>query len=235
MGDVRDGHDQAVPPGGQGLHEDGVVKVPCVRAIDGHQRQAAQVPPGGQILYPDPIRQPLGIGHRFGRKDIGEAGGIRDREHLLRRISPRTENTLDDPLGLCPPLRERENPRGDHLPLPNLRSAPAPQTQDLEARVAGLHERPRCIPPIDTDHALPAPSQHRLDLSLLPATPAAQGDPNAVTVEDAVELLGGQVDVVAAARVDQKESEPGAVSAHHTFDGLAQGVLRKGRRGRVAT
>ena len=223
VGYIGDGHGELPPPGAR-VAVDRVVEVLRVHPVDGHQGEVAEVGPAvGDIR--DPEREPLRLGERILRPDVGDPVGT-DGD-LRRHAGPfGVPQALDDAPGplVVPALSGRGLGELDHhhLPIPPL----SVRDRDVVGKVpvVGRHER-------HASRAKEAPDHHlvvALDyLEHHPSVPGAQpaaappgephlaGDP--VSVHEAPHLAGREEQVVAPV-VPGEEPVPVAVGDHPPFD-----------------
>ena len=96
MGHVRDGDHQPVAVADAG-HVHGVVEVPRILAVDGDERQLAQIAAAGRVLRPDVVGHALRSQQGGGIELVGEAFRIGGGEDLEPRIAARAEVADDLP------------------------------------------------------------------------------------------------------------------------------------------
>ena len=198
--DVGDA-DQELPALGGRLAVDGVVEVPGIGPVDGHQWELAQVGPPRLGSLRDLLRQGRDlrqdIGRPIHRQVVGADGDIRlhPRGHVVAQDLDDAPDGLGPFGGLVGDLR--------HHDLPRLGLADQVAGDDdlvSQALVVGHHEPDAALLVEAPDHAVGLALQNFDDPSLQAPAPVPPCDPHhhAVAMEEAAHFLRIEIQVVAA-------------------------------------
>ncbi len=219
VADIGDRHDQA-EAGTLGFAVDGVVEIPGVLAIDGHQGQLAQVYPVGDFRCTHLQRHLAGFVQRRFRPLIGNAVAVDRRFHHQRRRQPVTEHG-DHPAQRRPVGIGRFGNLAHHqLPVAGITAGVGGNHHVLgDAAVIRINQADATAFAVDADQAIGAPLQHLDDHAFLAAAAIQPGDADhdPVAMQHAAHLVGRQEDVVATG-IRAQEAETVFLAEHAAGD-----------------
>ena len=195
MGHVRDGDHQTVAAGRAG-DVDGVVEVPRVLAVDGHQGQVSEIAPPGDVVRRDVVGHALGRDQRRRLELVREPLRVGGGEDLEARIARRPEHR--DDLAFQRALEVAVQPDLHHLAVVRPRVA---GHGDVSGQVPVVRNHPGRLPLglVDAEDEL-SPLLDDLDHLGRQATVATADHPCAdhVAVEGTLGVLRGYEEVVLA-------------------------------------
>ena len=205
MRDVRDGDHQAVAAG-RPRDVDGVVEIARVLAVDGHERQVAQVAPAGDLVGVDMVRDALGGDQRRRVELVRESFRVRGGEDLEAGIAAVAQD--GDDLALQRPLDFPVEPDLDHVAVARAGMA---RNRDVACQIAVVGDHPLrfSLRLVDPERELAPPLDDLDHLAREPPVAAAHGPrPHHVPVERALgELRRHEEIVLAAAVAEQRRDE----------------------------
>ena len=213
--DVRDGHHQAVAAG-RARDVDGVVEIARVLAVDGHERQVAQVAPAGDLVGVDVVRDALRGDQRRRVELVCESLRIRGSEDLEAGIAAVAQD--GDDLALQRSLELAVQPDLDHVAVACARMA---RDRDVAHQIAVVGDHPLrlSLRLVDPQREL-APALDDLEhFAGEPAVAAAHGArPDHVPVERALRELRRHEEIVFAAAVAEERRDEAVPFRLHVDD-----------------
>ena len=225
VGHVGDRHDQPEPFALR-FAIDGVVEILGRLAVDGHERQFAQVHPPGEVLAPHRVGQAARFLSHLGRPFERQVE-LAQRDFDLHAGIVVIAQYLDDPpdrLGVFRRLLDEL----DHHHLPRFGLFTPRRDEDVlgDTLVLGHHQSDAVLDEYASDHFLVGAFEHLHDLAFGPAAAVGAGDAHdhPVAVQYLAHFLGPEEDVLAAVVADH-ETEAVGMALHAAADEV--GLLRQ--------